>query len=163
VTMNVLRCAPAAMLLALSSCGDTASGPDYLAYGNLAAEIGASSAQHSATMSLATAEACPGEMTRYAGEMQPMVARMLQMSVDMDACMLEMGHTDQADMKATCEQMSSELEQHLAVGCTGSDPAAEASRHAGAMGQMAQHEADRAGTMGGMMAGGGMMGNACRK
>jgi hypothetical protein len=151
------------MLLALSACGDTASGPDYRAYGNLAAEIGASSAQHSATMGVATASACPGEMARYAGEMRPMVARMLQMSIDMDACMLEMGHADQADMRSTCVQMSSDLEQHLPVGCTASDPAAEASRHAGAMGQMAQHEADRADTMGGMMAGGGMMGNACRK
>jgi len=161
--MSTLRCGSAATLLALSACGDHTGGPDYRAYGNLATEIAASAEQHSTTMSTATAAACPGERARYAGELRPMVGRMQDMSVDMDACMLKMGHTDQADMQATCEQMSSELEQHLAVGCTASDPAAEASRHAGAMGQMAQHEAQRAESMGEMMMGGGMMGNACGK
>jgi hypothetical protein len=156
------RLCAAAVLVAVTGCGsDHMTTVDPGEFRALATSLSVSAEQHRVNMSGAVGGACSAEMDRYAAEIGPPLERMRQMSAAMDACMSRMGHSDAADMASTCAAMRSELDEHLATGCGVSDPAAEATRHADAMRQMAEHEADRAETMAQMMPASGMM-SVCR-
>ena len=153
----------ASLALVTVGCGGAhMSAPDAAAFSSLANEVTARAQDHRVRMEQAGAAGCSAEMARYAGDVAPLVDRMAGMSRDMDACMNAMGHTESADMQATCGQMRQELDAHVASTCAAADPVSETARHVEAMQQMAAHERDRASTMGTMMGGtGGMMSGAC--
>ena len=155
--------AAAAVAFTTAACGGDhmgRSGPTEFAI--LASDISTKAQEHRVNVERAGDTGCATEMSRYVDEMGPLVDRMSSISADMDACMAAMGHAASADMQSTCAQMRDELDTHVGGGCAAADPLAETVRHADALGQMANHEMDRAASMGGMMGGrANMMSGRC--
>lgn len=161
---SIARFAIAPLLVVSVACGGNhMTDPDPGAFERMAASISTAGEQHRTNMASDTPASCATEMSRYAAEVRPMVDIMSGMSDDMDACMVDMGHAESADMQATCAQMAAELDEHVARGCTVADPVAEATRHADSMRQLAEQEMERADNMHSMMgARTTMMSGRCR-
>lgn len=138
------------------ACGGGTS-PDIAAYQKLAADLAVTVDTHQTNVTTAAGADCIAERNRYGAAIRPMLDRMSDMSVDMDACMRDMGHATPTDMQSTCQSMRGELDDHLAAACATQDAAAEAERHATAMKRMLQHELDEASAMQDMMGNRSMM------
>lgn len=149
-------------LLALGCGGNSGTRvPNISAYQTLLTDASAAVRVHkdaSATLSSAT---CPAECSRYASAIRPRLETLSSMSLDMDACMRDMGHASDAQMQSTCQSMNSELTAHLAVCCTATDVAAEVDRHAAAMSGMLQQQVAWAAEMQGMLGDSMMSGGTC--
>ena len=152
--MDVRATVAIALAGVVLACGSGTS-PDVAAYQKLAADVAVAVDTH--TINATTGAGCIAERDRYGAAIRPMLDRMSDMSVDMDACMRGMGHVTSADMQSTCRSMRGELDDHLAAACAAQDVAAEAERHASAMKRMLQHEMDEAGGMQDMMGNRAMM------
>lgn len=147
--------------LTLSACGRSRM-PDVAAYQKLAADVSVAVEKHAGNTRTLGPQDCPAEMGRYEADVRPLLERMTDMSVEMDAHMRDMGRSGFADMQAGCRAMTAELDDHLAAACAAGDIQAETTRHASAMAGMLGHEMDDAVSMQEMMGGWMMSGGGCR-
>ncbi len=151
------RIGSALAVAVLAACGSSSNSStlDVASFRSTAQAIASAADQHATAMSsVANMTDCQTELSHYQGTVQPMIDRMSGLSDSMDTCMRSGGQPNDADARATCDSMSSELQAHLAQGCASSDMGvdrAEATRHARAMDGFAKREEDRADMIGGMM------------
>lgn len=160
--MRTIRIAAVVSTLASMACGGGVDGASsdartleaYQALGQQMATTVTTYAAETAT--LADVAACDAAHARYVAAMAGMVARMQQMSAEMDRHMATMGYAG-FDTSCMADAMAAEVERHHAAACTGVDVAAdaqEAAAHVAIMEQFMAHQRTRyqdAGSSMGMM------------
>ena len=151
-------------VLGLIACsGSSTSAPDVQAFEKASADLRVVVNEHrtlAATVSLPSE--CTAEHDRYDGKARPLVRQLLDLSGAMDGCLRRMSHDGQADVGATCQSMQDELDRYAGAACAGDSTQnrTEAERDCTVLLDGTDRADQRAGSMQGMMGGGGMM--ACQ-